>query len=112
MISDLLDLSGKIDFLLRNYLQAGNYNRFFNDYSYLTDEPDFDLDQAGAQLLGIDMYHLMEERSRKHIQNILDTETREQNEYRLVSNMTVAEYRDKFEENLALLTAVKRGFVE
>ena len=41
--------------LLTHYLQAGNEQRLYDEYSALLDEEEFDLETAGARILGSDM---------------------------------------------------------
>jgi predicted nucleotidyltransferase len=99
--------SGKIAhdllLLMRTYLDAGNQERLWNEEADLVGE-DFDYVPAGSRLLGRDIAKLLSPDSKEAVAKILDKETGEQSQYRLVENMMDkhSEGRD-FEEALQLL---------
>jgi predicted nucleotidyltransferase len=62
-----------IGFLLRNYIDAGNQHRFYDDEQLLKDT-DGDRRLAGAILLGRDTASMLDEPSLAHVQNIVARE--------------------------------------
>jgi predicted nucleotidyltransferase len=98
--------------LMRSYLDAGNQERLWNEEMDLVGE-DFDYVRAGSRLLGRDIGEILSPDTRKAVLKILDEETGEQNQYRLVENMMNrgAESSD-FEDVLQLLEDLKAGILE
>jgi len=74
---------------------------------------DFDYVRAGSRLLGRDIATILSPDIKKAVVKILDNETGEQSQYRLVENMMGrgAESSD-FEEVLQLLEDLKAGILE
>ena len=74
---------------------------------------DFDYVRAGSRLLGRDIGKILSPDIKKAVLKILDEETGEQNQYRLVENMMNrgAESSD-FEDVLQLLEDLKAGILE
>ncbi len=60
--------------IIRNYLDAGNFDRFYEQHGDLTDIEPFTIPSAGAALLGRDLKMLCREQSLNQIKNILKTE--------------------------------------
>lgn len=60
--------------IIRNYLDAGNFDRFYEQHGDLTEIEPFTIASAGAALLGRDLKILCREQSLKQIKNILKTE--------------------------------------
>lgn len=58
--------------LLKTYLQAGNQQRLYAEHSDLLDDPAFDLDAAGARILGRDLAGIAGEELRPRLEQILD----------------------------------------
>ncbi len=106
---------GDFEFILRNYIDAGNFERIYGGIEsdiLEADDPDYEL--MGARLLGRDVADILSPDSRKYIINILDAETGEQDRYRFVEDMRegYAFVEDDFKARLALLEAFKVGFIE
>lgn len=98
--------------LMRTYLDAGNQERLWNEEGDLVGE-DFDYVRAGSRLLGRDIAAILSPQVKKAIIKILDKETGEQNQYRLVENMTDRGAESSaFEEALQLLEELKAGILE
>jgi predicted nucleotidyltransferase len=98
--------------LLRTYLDAGNQERLWNEEGDLIGD-DFDYVRAGSRLLGRDIARISSPDIKETIVKILDNETGEQSQYRLIENMLGrgAESGD-FEEVLQLLEDLKAGILE
>ena len=98
--------------LMRTYLYAGNEERLCNEEIDLIGE-DFDYMRAGSRLLGRDIATILNPVIEETIVKILDKETEEQNQYRLVEEMMDlgAESSD-FEEALQLLEDLKAGILD
>jgi predicted nucleotidyltransferase len=98
--------------LMRSYLDAGNQERLFKEEIDLVGE-DFDYIRAGSRLLGRDIATILSHQTKKAIVGILDKETGEQNQYRLVADMMGrGENGRAFEEALHLLEELKAGIFE
>lgn len=111
------DLRGKdakdLAMLLRNYMDAGNEQRLYDEESDLLEEEGYDYTLAGARLLGRDMARIARPETKRVILAILDGETGERGHYPLVEDMTGLTIRvELFEENLKLLEAMKAGIQE
>ena len=98
-------------FLLCNYMDAGNQQRFAEEHQDLLADDDFDYERSGARLLGRDMAQMMLPETRKVVLQILGRETDRLKQCRLVEDMmdnfaisTVA-----FEKYLGHLKALKEG---
>ncbi len=98
--------------IMRTYLDAGNQERLFNVVKDLVGE-DFDYVRAGSRLLGRDIAVFLSPDIQETLVKILDEETGDQNQYRLVENMLNrgAESSD-FENALQLLEDLKAGILE
>ena len=98
--------------LMRTYLDAGNQERLLNEEIDLVGE-DFDYVRTGSRLLGRDIAVILRPYIKETLVKILDEETGNQNQYRLVENMLDrgAEGSD-FEDALQLLEHLKAGILE
>ena len=98
--------------LMRTYLDAGNQERLWHEEGDLIGD-DFDYERAGSRLLGRDIATILSPDIKETVIKILDNETGEQSQYRLVENMLGrgAESSD-FEEVLQLLEDLKAGISE
>jgi predicted nucleotidyltransferase len=65
---DARDLS----LLLTTYLRAGNEERLYGEHAALLDEADFDLEAAGARILGRDLAGMAGQEIRARLEEILD----------------------------------------
>lgn len=106
--------AGDLDFLMRNYMDAGNQERLAEEHADMLADDNFDYERAGAQLLGRDMAKVMTSETRKAVLGILDQETGDQKRYRLVEDMTRghAGAVNAFEECLQFLEVLTRGIKE
>jgi len=103
-----------LEFIMHHYEEAGNLERLFEIEPALMEEENFDARIAGIRLLGRDMAVIADPETRTVISSILNRETGEQRQYRLVTDMTRARstMEGAFEEGLKLVEKLKRGFVE
>lgn len=98
--------------LMRSYLDAGNQERLWNEEADLVGE-NFDYVRAGSRLLGRDIGKILSPDIKKTVLKILDEETGEQNQYRLVENMMDRRTeRVNFEDVLQLLEDLKAGILD
>jgi predicted nucleotidyltransferase len=97
---------------MRTYLDAGNQDRLWNEEGDLVGE-DSDYVRAGSRLLGRDIAAILSKEVKEAVIRILDKETGEQNQYRLVENMMDrGSNSGAFEEALQLLEEMKIGILE
>lgn len=97
-------------FIMREYQNAGIFDRLYEQEAVLLKEEEFDNERAGVRLLGRDMARISSHDTVKAIMAILAMETGEQSGYRLASQMAKAE--DNFEKVAFLLEKLKEGFEE
>ncbi len=100
--------------ILRHYAEAGNESRLYEQEAQLLEEEDYDLEKAGARLLGRDIATLSRPKSLQKIITILAGQTGEQERYALaeeaVENRSF--FAEQFTHNLQLLEKLKQGMVE
>ena len=103
---DAKDLS----YIMRNYLDAGNNERLYDDENDLIEE-NFDYELAGARLLGRDVARICGPRVKSIILPILESQTGKQKIYPLAEEMMNSRTLDShaFEKNLKLLETFKQG---
>ena len=98
--------------LMQTYLDAGNQERLFNEEKDLVGE-DFDYVRAGSRLLGRDIAVILNPDIKETLLKILDEETGDRNQYRLVENMLDrGAESSEFEDTLQLLEDLKSGILE
>jgi predicted nucleotidyltransferase len=101
-------------FIMNKYEEAGNSERLYEEELSLLQEENFDTKLAGTRLLGRDMAKISDPRTVRIVKGILDAETEELSQYKLVTDMIreagMAETR--FDEILLQLEKLKRGFIE
>jgi len=109
-LKDALDLS----LILRKYAEAGNQDRLFETESGLFKEEGFDIEMAGARLLGKDISRLANKAARERILEILEQQTGERERYKLVEDIMQhrAFAEDGFNKSLELLEKLQQGFAE
>ena len=75
---------------------------------------DFDYVPAGARLLGQDVAAILSPDSKEAVINILNKETGQQQQYKLVEDMMKANrgWNTDFEQTLILLEKFKQGIIE
>ncbi|GEM_PF-72351 len=105
-----------IALLIRNYADAGNIERLYDEGDLLETE-EFDLEHAGARLLGRDIAKISTPESTKSVLEILARETGEQKRYRLVEGMIKGlilnhDFDNVFEKSLQLLDKLKAGILD
>lgn len=93
--------------LLTTYLRAGNEDRLYGEHAALLDEADFDLDAAGARILGRDLAGIAGHEIRVRLEQILDRGTD-----RVHGEPLLRELPLKYEEARPLLEALRKGLRE
>lgn len=91
--------------ILRTYFEAGNQERAFVDIPGLADRDDFDIERAGAELLGRDLGQLISENLRVELIRTLEVESSPQGDLRLATDM----HRNDAESARELLAACLAG---
>jgi predicted nucleotidyltransferase len=100
-------------FLMEKYAEAGNLDRLYDDEVELLREEGLDQTLAGIRLLGRDMATMATVATSEAIKAILETETGEQQRYRLVQDMARCPgMRDKFDELLVKIKKLTEGYTE
>jgi predicted nucleotidyltransferase len=101
-------------FIMQRYDEAGNLDRLYGEELTLLEEEGFDTRMAGIRLLGRDMGKMSDPETFRMIKGILDAETEEMGQYKLLSDMMrEAGMSDaRFDETLAQLTKLRQGFLE
>ena len=99
---------------MNKYEEAGNSDRLYGEDLPLLQEEGFDTTSAGARLLGRDMAKISDSKTFLIVKEILDNETKETSQYRLISDMMrEAGMSDtRFDGILAQLMKLREGFVE
>jgi len=99
--------------IMRTYLDAGNQDRLLEENADLVEVEDFDYVRAGSRLLGRDIATILSPKTRKVIVEILDRETKDQDQFTLVESMlNRGAESNAFEEALELLKEMKVGILE
>lgn len=102
-----------IKYVLTNYLETGNQQRLYEDHADLLEESDFDFVEASARILGRDVARIVTPGTRAAVLSILDRETNENSDFRLVADMARGDSRENsFEESSRLLEKLKQGVIE
>lgn len=107
---DAIDL----EFLMRNYIDAGNTERFYEEGADILKEKDFDYETASSRFLGRDAAKISSLQTQSAIKKILAEQTGDQERYRLIENMInrTGYSRDKFENTLNLVESFRKGYCE
>ncbi len=104
--------------ILEKYLDAGNYDRLLEEHDDLVSVENFDYVRAGARLVGRDIAKIGNPETKARVLAILESETDEDSEYRLIGDMIADsaeadEGRDnRFDELLAILRELIAGIKE
>ncbi len=98
--------------LLKYYFQAGNDERLFEQHADLMQAVDFDLETAGAKLLGRDMMKIMSPQTLKAVLEILDQYTDPEKNDRLILAIARRLPDRKYETALKLLRNLKAGILD
>jgi len=101
-------------FIMNKYEEAGNSERLYGEDLPLLQEEGLDTRMAGIRLLGRDMGKISEPETFRMIKGILDAETEELSQYKLVTDIIreTGMSETRFDETLAQLTKLRQGFVE
>lgn len=100
--------------IMHKYEEAGNFERLYEEEQELLQEENFDTKLAGIRLLGRDMARISDPDTLRIVRNILDGETGEQSQYRLVSDMLRGTHaiEEKFDYILLQLEKLRIGVNE
>ncbi len=100
--------------IIRNYTDAGNVERIFNEALDLVDSEDFDYVSVGARLLGRDIAVVLSTDAMTAVLEILNDETGKQDRYRLIEDMMRSDVSsiNDFKDVLRWLEEVKTGILE
>lgn len=100
--------------IIRNYTDAGNVERIFDEALDLVDSEDFDYVSVGARLLGRDIAVILSTDAKAVVLEILNNETGKQDRYRLIEDMMRSDVSsiNDFEDVLRWLEEVKTGILE
>lgn len=101
-------------FIMNNYEQAGNFDRLYDQEQELLQEEDFDTQLASIRLLGRDMAIIADQSTAKVVRNILDAETGQKSQYRLITDMirNTIMIESNFDEIHLKIEKLIKGFVE
>ncbi len=101
-------------FIMNKYEEAGNSERLYEKDLPLLQEEGFDTRLAGARLLGRDMAKICDSKTFPMLKEILDAETEEMSQYKLVADMMMETglSHTKFDEILLQLERLKKGILE
>ncbi len=100
--------------IMNKYEEAGNSERLYEEDLPLLQEEGFDTRLAGTRLLGRDMAKISDPKTFLVVKEILDAETEEMSQYKLISDMMreTGMSDTKFDEILLQLEKLKQGIVE
>lgn len=100
--------------IIREYGRAGNFDRLFDKEQELLEEENFDVINAGIRLLGRDMAKIADQNTLSAVRNILDGETEERSQFKLVTDMITGTptFLDKFDDILFQVKKLRQGLVE
>ena len=100
--------------IMNKYEEAGNSERLYEEDLPLLQEEGFDTKLAGTRLIGRDMAKISDPKTILIVKGILDAETEEMNQYKLVIDMIreTGMSDKRFDEILLQLEKLKQGFVE
>ena len=101
-----------LEFMMRNYIDAGNFERFHEEASELIDETDYDYEITSARFLGKETAIVSSNQTQETIKSILSEQTGDQDRYHLVEQMMGNQVtgRKEFGDVLELLESFKKGF--
>ena len=100
--------------IMNKYEEAGNSERLYEEDLPLLQEEGFDTKLAGIRLLGRDMGKISDSKTIVIVKGILDAETEELSQYKLVTDMMreTSMSDTRFDEILLQLEKLKQGIVE
>lgn len=102
-----------IYYIIRNYIEAGNIERLFNEHNDLVDDK-FDYELTGATLLGRDIVELASQPTLKFIKEMLDRELKHSGTSQFVNDILASDLiSDRMDKNqqhiLKLITNLRLG---
>jgi len=100
--------------IMQKYEKAGNFDRLYEKERSLLEEESFDTRYASIRLLGRDMAIMAELFTLDTIRTILDAETGQLSQYRLVTDMIKSrfDFDAEFDEILPLIEKLRQGLVD
>jgi len=100
--------------IMQKYEKAGNFDRLYEKERSLLEEESFDTRYASIRLLGRDMAIMAEPFTLDTIRTILDAETGQLSQYRLVTDMIKSrfDFDPEFDEILPLIEKLRQGLVD
>lgn len=100
--------------IIQKYERAGNFDRLYDKEQELLEEEKFDVINAGIRLLGRDMAKIADQNTLMAVRKILDGETEERSQFKLVTDMIIGTptFHDKFEDILFQVKKLRQGLVE
>ena len=100
--------------IMQKYERAGNFDRLYEKERSLLEEESFDTRYASIRLLGRDMAIMAEPFTLDTIRTILDAETGQLSQYRLVTDMIKSrfDFDAEFDEILSLIEKLRQGLVD
>jgi len=100
--------------IMHKYEDAGNFERLYDKEQDLIQEEKFDTRHASIRLLGRDMAKIADAETLNVVKTILDSETGEQSQYKLITDMIKGSlsYENRFEETLRQVETLKKGLTE
>jgi len=99
--------------IMRNYIEAGNLDRFFEEEDILKDE-DSDYDLSSAHFLGLDMARLADPATNSRLTGILDREAASKRGHQLAMDVLKqsAFQNESYERVVVYFDALLRGLVD
>jgi predicted nucleotidyltransferase len=103
-----------IDFIMQNYIEAGNDFRLSEEDHDLYQENGFDYTKASARILGRDITKIASDETISFIVKILERETKNDSDFRLILDMKQrgVSIEDSYEQSQALLLQLKLGITD
>lgn len=100
--------------IMQKYERAGNLDRLYDKEQELLKEENFYVINAGIRLLGRDMAKITDPNTLSAVRNILDGETEERSQFKLVTDMITGTptLLDKFDDILFQVKKLRQGLVE
>lgn len=100
--------------IIQEYGRAGNFDRLYDKEQELLEEENFDVINAGIRLLGRDMAKIADPNTLSSVRNILDGETEERSQFKLITDMITGTptLLDKFDDILFQVKKLRQGLVE
>jgi predicted nucleotidyltransferase len=100
--------------IMHKYEDAGNFDRLYDKEQDLLQEEEFNTRNASIRLLGQDMAKIADAETLSVVKGILDNETGEQSQYKLITDMIKGSlgYEDRFDETLQQVEKLRKGLSE